>query len=133
MLVTDALAQRMHNLDEARLEGSLQATRTSKVDLRGVDDPAGTLAHDIDDVRKIDGLAQVVSDQHCGEVFREPEVLHHAPEFFARERIEGPKWFVKHQQPRLVDQSPTEVGTLLHPARQLPRKPVGKLPKPYGG
>ena len=42
------------------------------------------------DVRKIDGLAQVVSDQHCREMFRQPEILHHTPEFFARERIGRP-------------------------------------------
>ena len=50
MLVTDAFAQLMYDIDEARIEGRLQGARPRKVNLRVVDDTAGALAHDIDRV-----------------------------------------------------------------------------------
>src|SRR5216683_4762560 len=131
MFLVNAVAQLVDELDEMRLEGGGQGARPRDVDLPAEHDAAGAAAHDIDRVGEKDRLAQIVRHQHAGEALFQPQRLHDAPQFLAREGVEGAERLVEHQQLRLVDQRAAEVGALLHAARELPRELFGKIGEPH--
>jgi hypothetical protein len=69
---------------------------------------------------EIGRFPQVVRHQHDGRSARQPEVLHHAPQFLAGELVERAERLVEHQQLRFMDERAAERGPLQHAARQLP-------------
>ncbi len=120
-------AQLVHDVGEALVVGQMSRSRGrgKSTCLRQHDVP-GPRAHDIDVVGKERRLAQIVRHQDDGEAQLLPEIAQHAPQFFARERIERGERLVEHQQRRLVDQRAAERDALLHAAGQLPRIAVAE-------
>ena len=55
-----------------------------------------------------------------------PQIVHQRPKLAARQRVHARGRFVQNQQIGAVHQRATQTQLLLHPARELARRPVGK-------
>ena len=122
----------MYDVGETRLEADVEIARAWQLDPLGHDDVSRPRAHDVDVVGKKGGFAQVVRDQDDGEAELLPNVAQHAPQLFARERIQRGERLVQHQQCGLMDERAAERDALLHAAGQLPGKTLAEAVEPYG-
>src|SRR5262249_58253875 len=99
----DAGAQLVYDLDERWLEADVEIARAWQLDPLGHDDVSRPRAHDVDVVGKKGGFAQVVRDQDDGEAELLPHIAQHAPQLFARERIQRGERLAQHHKPGLLE------------------------------
>src|SRR5690606_21004114 len=105
---------------EARLVHDLKVPGTCEGNLMLPEYPPGTRAHDEDLVGEEGRFAKVVGDENDGDALGCMKIPDDAPEFFTGEGVERSERFVEHEELRLVNERPTEVGALLHPPGKLP-------------
>ena len=120
----DVTAQLMHDVSELWRVGQLQVARSRQVDVAPHHDAPRAPAHDVHRVGQEDTFAQVVRDEDDVEALRRLQVAQRAPKLLPRESVERTEGLIQQKQLRFVHQRAANAGTLLHAARELPRKLV---------
>src|SRR4029077_2779200 len=131
--LTDPFPQLVNDRDKARLKRGMEGSGSGDIGRGLVNHATRAVADHDHSVGQKRRFAKIVRHQHSGKALLDPELLHDAPQSFARERIERAERLIENQELRLMYDCAAEIGALLHSAGKLPWEPAAELSKTHRG